>query len=401
MPLFEYKAVEASGRRVAGVLAGTSEQAVLAELEARRLTPLELSEKSGERRVPVFGGRVPVRALGESYQQLADMLGAGVPLLRALKLLGSMKSRPKLAALYRQLSEEVEKGGELAEAMEKTPRVFAPVHVAMVRAGEKGGFLEQVLTRMATLVVRQAQLRSKLVDAMIYPSILGFVGLVVAIVLFVGFVPKFRVMFSKIQGGLPTLTNVVFAVSDALTHYWFVTLICTAVLVTAWIFALRRPDVREWWEQRKVRLPVIGALIRGYSTARFCQLLGSMLANNVPMLAALAIAKDGTGNVLMSRAVDEASEAVRSGKPLAEPLLASGLIEEDVIEMIRVGEAANNLDEVLIKIGETVETRLDRMLGVAVKLIEPLMLLVLAAMIGVVAAGLILPMTMMNRAMGN
>jgi general secretion pathway protein F/type IV pilus assembly protein PilC len=401
LPLFEYKAVETSGRRVAGVLAGASEQAVLAELEARRLTPLELAEKSGERRLPGLGGRVPIRALGESYQQLADMLGAGVPLMRALKLLGSMKSRPKLAALYRQLAEEVGKGGDLAEAMEKTPRVFAPVHVAMVRAGEKGGFLEQVLTRMATLVVRQAQLRSKLVDAMIYPSILALVGVIVSLVIFIGFVPRFRVMFSKIEGGLPTLTNVVFGVSDALTKYWMLTLVCGAGLVVGWLLALRRPEVREWWERRKVRLPVIGALLRGYATARFCQLLGSMLANNVPMLAALGIAKDGTGNLLMSRAVEDATEAVRSGKSLAEPLLASGLIEEDVIEMIRVGEAANNLDEVLIKIGETVETRLDRMLAVAVKLIEPLMLVIIAGVIGVVAAGLILPMTMMNRAMGS
>lgn len=400
VPLFQYIAVEATGRRVTGVLAGASEQAVLAELEARRLTPVELAERGDSVGAGGFGGRVPIRALGESYQQIADMLAAGVPLMRALRLLGSMKSRPKLAALYRALAEEVEKGNELAEAMSKTPRVFAPVHVAMVRAGEKGGFLEQVLARMATLVVRQAALRSRLVDAMIYPAILMVVGLVVGLVIFAVFVPKFREVFTKTGGELPLVTKLVFAMSDAVTTYWMITLGVLIAAALGWVVALRRPDVREWWEGRKVRLPLLGGLIRGYATARFCQLLGSMLANGVPMLAALSIARDGTGNVLMTRAVDEATESVRQGKSLAEPLLASGLVGEDVIEMIRVGEAANNLDEVLIKVGETVEARLDRMLGVAVKLIEPLMLLALALTVGTVAAGLILPMTQMGNMMG-
>ncbi len=399
MPLFQYTAIEVSGRRVSGVLAGASEQAVLAELEARRLTPLELAERGDGVGSGGFGGRVPIRALGESYQQIADMLAAGVPLLRALRLLGSMKSRPKLAALYRSLAEEVEKGNELAEAMSKTPRVFAPVHVAMVRAGEKGGFLEQVLGRMATLVVRQAALRSRLIDAMIYPAILMVVGLVVGLVIFAVFVPKFREVFSKMSSDLPLVTRVVFGISDAVTTYWMVTAGVIVVAVVGWVLALRRPDVRAWWEARKVRLPLLGGLIRGYATARFCQLLGSMLANGVPMLAALSIARDGTGNAMMTRAVDDATESVRQGKSLAEPLLASGLVEEDVIEMIRVGEAANNLDEVLMKVGETIEARLDRLLGVAVKLIEPLMLLALALTVGTVAAGLILPMTQMGSMM--
>jgi type II secretory pathway component PulF len=158
----------------------------------------------------------------------------------------------------------------------------------------------------------------------------------------------------------------------------------------------KRPDIRERIEVAKTRLPVIGGLVRGFATARFCQLLGTMLSNGVPMLAALKIAKDGTGNMLMARAIDKAAEAVKEGQPLATPLAESGLLDDDVVEIISVGESANNLDEVLLKVGDSIETRLDRMLGSAVRLIEPLLLLVMAGVVGTVAAALLLPMSKLS-----
>lgn len=391
MSLFHYTAMRADGERVRGVLAGESAQAVIVELEARALTPVAVEATAGR----VRAARVSARKLGEAYGQLADLLHAGVPLLRALKLLGQRRSAPRLAAVFRDLSSAVEKGSDLAAAMEAAPGVFAPVHVAMVRAGEKGGFLESVLARLGALVTKQAELRSRIIGNLIYPAILVVLGLVIGGVIFGVFVPKFRPMLSRLKE-LPALTELVFAASDAVSKHGLLTLaLALALAGVAWR-VLKLPAWRERAERWKLRAPVVGRVVRGLAAARFCQLLGAMLSNGVPMLAALRIAKSGTGNMLMERAVDKASDAVRAGEPLAAPLGQSGLFDDDVVEMITVGEQANNLDAVLVKVGDTLEARLDRQVGVAVRLVEPLLLVLLAAVIGAVAAALLLPMSKLS-----
>lgn len=395
MATFRYTALTATGQRVSGSLAGPSEQAVLAELEARHLTPVDIEEGVDRKST----GRVPTRRLAEAYGQMSDLLRAGVPLLRSLKLLGGQKSRGRLAGVFRGLAESVEKGADLGAAMSNAGGVFPTVHVAMVRAGEKGGFLEQVLARLNVLVTRQAELKSRLMGNLIYPSILIVFGIAIAGVIFGVFVPKFRGMFAKLGDDLPVVTKVVFAVSDAVTRHGLVTAIVLAVLVVAAWRALQREDVRAWASAQVIRTPVVGGIVRGFATARFCGLLGSMLANGVPVLTALSIAKDGAGNVLMVRAIEEAAESVRAGEHLAPPLSRSGLFDEDVVEMIAVGESANNLDDVLIRIGETIEARLDRQLTGAMKLVEPLLLLMLAGVVGTVAAGLLLPMSKLSSAL--
>lgn len=390
MATFQYTALNASGQRVNGALAGASEQAVLAELESRRLTPVSIREDAG---ASAPRKRIGQRVLGDSYGQLADLLKAGVPLLRGLKLLAGRKSAPKLSAVYRQLADAVEKGSDLGAAMADEPGVFPPVHIAMVRAGEKGGFLEDVLEKLGRMVLKQVELRSKIVGNLVYPMVLVAMGLVVGGIIFGVFVPKFRPIFDKMPGGLPWITRFVFGVSDALTTYGLITAAALAVLLGIGWKLVQRPKVRDRMERMKARAPVIGGIVRGLATARLCQLLGAMLANGVPMIAALQISKDGTGNLLMRAAVEEAIESVRAGQPLAPPLAKSGLIDDDIAEMIAVGESANNLDEVLVKVSDTIEGRLDRLLGVAVRLIEPLLLVALAGIVGTVAAALLLPMS--------
>lgn len=394
---YRYTALTAGGQRVEGSLAALSEQAVLDELEQRRLTPVEV--RVGRAGGAFLSKRVSARRLGEAYGQVSDLLRAGVPLLRSLRLLSGQKSRGYLADVCRELAEGVEKGTDLAGAMEAKPGVFPTVHVAMVRAGERGGFLEQVFARLNVLVIRQADLRSKVVGSLIYPMLLVVVGLAIGGLIFGVFVPKFRDMFSRLGDNLPFVTKVVFAVSDLLTTYGAATAVVLACAIAGGWYALRRDDVARWVSARVIRMPVVGDIVRGFATARFCGLLGSMLSNGVPMLTALTIARDGVGHAVLEGAVDEATEAVRAGEHLAPPLARSGMFEEDVVEMIAVGESANNLDEVLTRIGETIEARLDRNLTVAVRLIEPLMLLVLAALVGLVAAGLLLPMSQMSSAL--
>jgi general secretion pathway protein F/type IV pilus assembly protein PilC len=390
---FRYIAVSTAGARVQGEIAAPNEQAVLAELEVRQLTPVKV-EARAER--AAMGSKVPVRHLAEAYGQVADLLRAGVPLMRALKLLANLKSRPNVARAFAKLAESVEKGSDLAAAMEEQQGVFATVHVAMVRAGERGGFLDQVMARLARLVTAQADLRAKVVGNMIYPGVLATVGTLVGVMIFVFMVPPFRDQLTALKGGLPTITRVVFGVSDLLTSLWWVTVLVAVAAVLAWWRLSKVEAAKEWIAARLPRMPVVGALLRAVVAARVCGLMGSMLANGVPLLSALAIAREGAGSRPMANALADAMERVRQGQGLSQPLAASGMLDPDVVEMIAVGEGANNLDEVFDRVAETLEARVDRLLTIAVRLIEPLMLVLIASVVGVVAVALILPMVQMS-----
>lgn len=393
MPLFQYHALNPSGQRVAGVLAGANEQAVLAELETRQLVPVSIAPKR-ERSLALRRG-ASARVMAATYQQLADLLKAGVPLMRGLRLLGARKSQPRLSKVFKEMADAVAEGEELAEAMAKHPNFFPKVHVAMVRAGEKGGFLEAVFARLAQFVNGQAELRGKLVGNLVYPAMLVVFGAAVLGVIFGFFVPMFRPMFEKMPS-LPAVTKLVFAMSTMVAAYGPVTLAVVGAAVAGLWWAGRRPDVRRKLTELRTNAPVVGPLVRAIAAARFCRMLGTMLGNGIPMLAAMQIAKDAAGNVLMEEAIERASEAVRAGQALATPLSESGLFSDDVIEMISVAESANNLDDVLITIAETIEGRIDRLLSSLVRLIEPLLLMAIAGVVVLVAMALILPMTQMR-----
>ena len=393
MPAFEYTALNAGGERIAGVLSGATEQAVLSELESRRLVPVSIRTKP-ERAVR-RRGRVSSRALAASYLQLADLLRAGVPLLRSLRLLAGRKSNPRLGALFKDIVENVAKGAELSEAMEQHAEVFPRIHIAMVRAGERGGFLEQVLARLGQFVMNQAELRSKVVGNLVYPVMLLAIGTLVLGLVFGVFIPKFKPIYDHVEN-MPTISTLVFGAGALVSRYGLYVLFGVIALgVGLWRVAARE-DVRRRIDEFRTRMPVVGPLVRAMSAARFCRLLGTMLGNGVPLLTAMQISREAAGNSLMEEAIVGATEAVRAGQPLAGPLLESGLFADDVVEMISVGESANNLDDVLTTIATTIEARVDRMLTAAVRLLEPLLLVIKALVVAVVAAGLILPMTKMK-----
>lgn len=393
MPNFSYTALDPTGQRVTGVLAGASEQAVLAELEARRLTPVEIETAAESRRIT---RRVSSRKLAASYTQLADLLRAGVPLLRGLRLLGNRRSTPALASVFKALADAVSEGEDLAGAMGRHTDVFPPVHIAMVKAGEKGGFLEGVLARLGNLVQAQADMRGKVVGNLIYPAALVLFGTLVTGVIFWFFVPMFRPMFAKVPGGVPAITQLVFFISDAVSRFGLITLILLVAAVVAGAQLSARPAVKARIESWRTMAPVLGPLVRALAAARFCRMLGTMLANGVPLLAAMQISRQAAGNGLMEQAIDRAMEAVRAGQHLAPPLGESGLFDDDVIEMIAVGESANNLDDVLLTIAVTIETRIDRLLSGVVRLIEPLLLMLIAGVVVLVAVALLLPMTRLS-----
>lgn len=393
MAQFEYTARSADGKQTAGVIQAENEAAVIRALDDRALFPLRIAERSS-----AGGGRgrkVKLRQLGLMYGQLGDLLSAGVPLLRSLEILIRMIRNAPLRSALAEVREAVSEGESLAEAMGRFPETFRPLHTAMIRAGERAGFLEEVLENLANFTERQDELRSKVRAALIYPMVLVTVGTLAISGILVTMVPKFKDIFAG--QSLPMPTRIVFGASDFLVLYWPLAIVSAAVIVVSVRGLLRSRAGQETWERWRLRIPVAGRVVRMVSVTRFSRILGTMLKNGVPILQALSISKDATGSALMAASIDEATDAVRAGDSLAEPLRDSGLIPEEVIEMIAVGEESNQLEKVLLEVADRIEKRTAVQVDVAVRLIEPLILILLAIVLTVVAVGLMYPIFTMGQ----
>jgi len=397
MGTFTYIARDPSGQRVTGKLAGADEHAVLAELSARELAPVRVQVERERRH---WGRGVGTRKLANLYRQLSDLLSAGVPLLRALRLLGRGKSNPRLAEVMRAVADAVADGERLADAMEARKDIFPPIHVAMVRAGETGGFLEEVLARLGEFLEHQADMKSKVVGNLIYPAVLltFAAGLIIWALAF--FVPKFETMFRRLEQ-LPLPTKLLMAASDLLTQHWLACAVVAGAAAAGGVWVFRNESVRRRAAEWQLRLPAVGPFVSSLAVARFTRILGTMLGNGIPMLTAMKISRNAAGHPVLAEAIDDAAEAVRSGESLAHPLSRSGMISDDVIEMVSVGEAANNLPEVLTTVADTIEKRIDRMLATLMRLMEPLLLLLLAGVVVFIFISLFMPMMQMSTAVGS
>jgi general secretion pathway protein F len=388
---FDYIARDAAGRRVRGRIEAASEAVLLSDLAAKGLAPIRVDAA----RARATGKRVGVRALSASYRQLSELLRSGVPLLKALRLLGRSKSNATLAAAWNEVADAIASGERFADAMSRHPRVFAPVHVAMVRAGERGAFLEPVLARLATLLEQQADLRGRVIGNLMYPAVLLLVGAGVVVASLVFFVPKFQDFFDKLPS-LPLATRVLLGASEIFTQHAFALAFLLVATVAAVVVLLRKPAVRYWCSEQLMRVPLLGPLFSSIAVARFSRMLGTLLENGIPMLQAIEIARDSAGNPVLSRALDRAADSVRQGEQLSRPLADSGLFSEDVVEIISVGESANTLPSVLVRLADTLESRIDRSLSMLLRLMEPAMLLLIAAVVMFIFLALVVPMMQLS-----
>jgi len=394
MPDYQYTARELSGSQVTGVISATTHQDALASLAQKQLFPVSVDlADAAKAQQKYVGRRVKPRVLAVFYAQLADLLKSGVPLLRSLDLLHEQATNPALQLVLEDVRAQVADGTPLYESMKQHPKCFGELVVSMVRAGEEGGFLEDVLKRVAAFTEHQEELKGRVVGAMVYPVfLLVFGGLIVAVLL-VYFVPKFEPIFSRMseRGTLPWATTTLLGFSDAAQQYWLL----VAALLVAGYFGLRyaagTPEGRRRLDWLRIHAYGVGRILKSLSIARFCRILGTLLHNGVPILQSLRIAKDATGNVILAEAIEDAAENVSEGKSLANPLSASGQFPKEIVEMISVGEEANNLEEVLINVADNLERRTNRELDVAVRMLEPLLLLVMAAIVLFVVIALLLP----------
>jgi general secretion pathway protein F len=395
MPTFAYKARSADGEQVTGTLLADSPIAVARMLDERQLLPIEVNEQAAGNR-SIFTGkarRVSVSKLGPMYEQLADLLRAGVPILRALEVLGQQASSAALAQILREVRDDVSGGDSLADAMLKHPQAFPELHASMVRAGEKGGFLEDVLTRLSEFVARQDALKNKFIGALIYPSVLlfGAIGAVTFIMAYV--VPKIRQVMEGQQ--LPLLTQIVFGASDFVSSYWLVLVGAIVAVVGGVMGFLRSAAGQAMWSQLQLKMVLFGRIYTMIAICRFCRVFGTMLANGIPILQSLKISKDSSGNVIIAEHIDEAAEAVRKGEALAGPLAASRVFPPAIVDMIAVAEESNTLDKVLVEIANTQEERTAQQIDFAMRMLEPLLLMFMGIMIALIAIALLVPILRM------
>ncbi|MEX0703288.1 MAG: type II secretion system F family protein [Planctomycetales bacterium] len=394
MPDFAYTARELSGQHVAGVLTASSKHDALGALAARQLFPVRVEPTdAADTRKRRITRRVSGRHLVVFYTQLSDLLRSGVPLLRSLELLEKQTTNGTLKLVLQDVREHVAEGTRLADAMHHHGRVFGDLAVSMVRAGEEGSFVEDVLQRIANFTEHQQELKNRVVGAMIYPAFLSVAMVLVVTGMLVFFVPKFQPIFDKqaSQGSLPWATTALMAMSEFAQQYWMIGLLAAAG-AGYWLYSwLRTEQGRLRLDQFRIRAWGLGPIVRSLAIARFCRILGTLLHNGIPILQSMRIAKDATGNVVIAEAIGEAAENVSEGKSLAGPLAHSGQFPEDVVEMIAVGEEANNLEQVLINIADNMERRTNRLLDMFVRLLEPALLTLMAGVVLFVVVALLLP----------
>ncbi len=403
MPEFTFEAMAATGQRSTGNLVANSEREVMAMLDSRGLFPVRiaaakvagatLGSRLGQR-------RIRTRYMAAFYGQLADLLHSGVPMLRSLDILENQSTQPALSAILREVRAKVADGTALAEAMAQHPKAFDELTVSMIRAGQEGGFLEDVLRRIADFTEHQEDLKAKVIGALAYPAFLAVVGFLVLMGLVVFVVPKFAPIFSKLEekGQLPGLTTAIIGVSHFLQGkgiFLLVGVVVAVLLIRRWA---KSPSGRLKMDRFRLRIPGAGTIYLNYALSRFTRILGTLLHNGIPILQALRIAKDSTGNKVLTDAIEKSAENITAGDSLTAPLAACNYFPRDVVEMVAVGEESNSLETVLINIADGLDKRTSRQLELFVRLLEPMMLLVMAAVTLIVVAGLLMPVFKMGEA---
>jgi len=400
MAVFEYKALEANGSATEGRVEAGGRQEAMRTLEERGLTPLRLVEAATATAgaEPASGKwsfqstRVSFEALEDFTRSLSSLLTAAVPLSRALTILYKEASSPAAGAKWRELYELVIDGVSLADAMSRSPEVFPRVYVAMVESGEAGGFLDVVLAQIADFQAREKELRAKVLAALIYPLVVLTLAVGAVIFLMVFFIPRFQTLFAGFNAALPMITQVIIAISHGIRTYGiFAALAIVAALYFGKSWLVTETNRRKW-EAVLLRLPVVGPLAAQLAMARFCRMLGTLLGAGVPLMNGLNVARRSLGYQTLIDLIADSTDRVSKGEPLAAALAdCRALFPGSTLEMISVAEESGRLDKELVRLAGTTEVTLDRQLKIAVSLAEPLLLFFIAAVIGVIFIGMVIP----------
>ena len=402
MAQFHYKATTPSGEVSEGEIEARDEAAVLERVQALGLIPIRIAPAE----VPAPAGsvlslsltrqRIGADQIGAVTRELATLLRSGLPLDRAMEILINLSPEDQLRAMLTRIRDDVRGGSALSKALEAHPEHFDRFYVGMIKAGEAGGALGTVLTRISEFKERSKELKDTVTQALIYPTILVLASVtsVMALLLFV--VPQFSQMFEQSGKALPLATQIVIAAGDKLRRYWWMLPI---IALAAWryvAYVKSHPAAKAAWDARFLAMPLVGDLVAKVEIARFARTLGTLLGNGIPLLAGLSVVHETVGNHVIANGIDAAREQLKAGQGLSKPLLAQGIFPPLAVHMVSVGEETGRLDEMLTRVADVY----DREVAMAVKrmlaLLEPAMILGLGLIIGGIIISILLAILKVN-----
>jgi type IV pilus assembly protein PilC len=421
MPRFTYVALDARGQESTGLMEAGSSNEVIGQLRQAGYFPTSVFEegkggpdgKTAARTAakPKRAARAPGAKKGANIvlferktvkpkimmiftRQLATLIDSGLPLLRGLNVLAKQERDNVLRNTINKLAEGVQSGGTFSESLAQHPKVFNELYVNMVKAGELGGVLEVVLTRLAEFQEKAAKIKNKVIAAMVYPAIVMVMALAIMTFLLIYIVPKFEGIFHDMLGDkpLPTITLFVISISTFVQAHWLVLLGAIIALIAGYNFLNRTAGGRSFVDRFKLRVPLFGDVIRKTAISRFSRTLGTLVTSGVPILQALNITRATAGNTVISKAIGQVHDSVKEGESIVQPLEASGAFPPMVISMIDVGEETGQLPEMLLKIADVYDDEVDNSVAALTSMLEPIMIVFLAIVVGTIVIALFMPL---------
>ncbi len=395
---FDYKVRDRDGKLVSGQLDGDNLALVAAKLRDMGFAPIEIKPVGGvnfrkDIVIPGLSDRVKLKEVALMSRQLATMVAAGLTLVRALGVLAEQIESKALRDAMIQVRADVEQGTLLSSALEKLPKIFPPLYIAMVRAGEVGGSLDQVLLKLSTTLEKQVALRSKVRSAMAYPTIVMCLVVVIVTALMIFVVPIFKKLFQSLGGQLPLPTRIVITISNVVASVYLLVVIAAIILM---IVAFRKwistPGGRITWDRFKLRPPVFGPLAHKVALTRFTSTLASLLSAGVPIIEALDIVAANSGNSIVAEAVRGAQDGVRQGQSLSSTLAQYDVMPVMVTQMIETGEESGSLDQMLDKVAEFYDNEVDATISSLTSILEPMLIVIMGCCIGFIVISMYLPM---------
>jgi len=403
MTKFAWEGKNRGGGAVSGEMEAPSEAFVLAQLRREQIQPLKIRKKTGdlEIRLPWKAEKkVSAKEMAVFTRQFATMIDAGLPLVQCLDILGLQQENPTFKKVILKIKEDVESGSTFADALSKHPKVFDSLFVNLVAAGEVGGMLDTILSRLADYIEKAMKLAKKIKGAMVYPSTILAVAVVVTVVLLVYVIPIFAKMFSDFGQALPGPTQFVLALSDFTRKYFLLVIVFIFLLVMAFRWYYRQETGRRNVDRLLLRLPVVGSLLQRIAVARFSRTLGTMVSSGVPILESMDIVAKTAGNKIIEEAILKARVSISEGKTIAEPLTDSKVFPPMVTQMVAVGEATGALDAMLNKIADFYDDEVDSAVEAMTALLEPMLMVFLGVVIGGLVIAMYLPVFKLAGAVG-
>lgn len=404
MPVYEYKALNSSGKNVKGIIDAESEGQARSKLRSSGKYPVSIkqSKSKGAAFGKKSGGigffdRVKSEEVHVMTRQLATLLGAGIPLVQSLSSLVDQTGNPAFKRVIAQVREKVNEGETLTRALSDHPKLFSTIYLNMIRAGEASGTLDVVLERLADFGEKQQALQSRLQAALIYPLFMAIIGAAILFVLVTYVVPNITSVFSEMGRVLPWPTRFLIELSDFLKRFWWIVVALFALLIFGLRYFVSLPAGRSLWDLLKLKAPVVGPVVRKVFLARFASTLGSLLNSSVGLMTSMEIVKTLVNNVHIASVIDEAMDHVEKGKSMTVALSNSPWFPPMFVQMISVGEQSGNLEGMLEKVSSSYERDVEVAILGMTSLIEPIMIVFMGAAVGFVVLSILLPIFEMNQ----